>query len=330
MRTRTNVSGVVHLRCRLGNRRDRGGAESIRRARSRWSCRSPRAGRPTRSRASGRAHAGVARPAGHHRERDRRGAAASASAGSRARRPTATRSASASGARTSSTARSTRCQYDVLNDFEPVALLASSPLLIVAKKAMPAKDLKELIAWLKANPDKASRGHRRRRRRIACRRHLLPEADRHALSVRALSRRRAGDAGPGGRPDRHDVRPAGQRRCRRCAPAASRPMPSRRRTAWPRRRTSRPADEAGLPGFYISHWHALWAPKGTPKDIIAKLNAAVVEALADPAVRKRLADLGPGDLRRASSRRRRRSRAFHKAEIEKWWPIIKAAGIKAE
>ena len=87
-------------------------------------------------------------------------------------------------------------------------------------------------------------------------------------------------------------------------------------------------DEAGVPGLHISPWQAIWAPKGTPKDIIAKLNAAVVEALADPAIRKKLADqsyeVGPREEQTPEY-----LAAFHKAEIEKWWPIIKAAGIKA-
>ena len=88
-------------------------------------------------------------------------------------------------------------------------------------------------------------------------------------------------------------------------------------------------DEAGLPGFEISLWQGLWVPKGTPKNITAKLNAAVMEALVAPTVRARLADMGeqifPPDRQTPEA-----LRTLQKAEIEKWWPIIKAAGIKAE
>ena len=89
-------------------------------------------------------------------------------------------------------------------------------------------------------------------------------------------------------------------------------------------------DEAGLPGFYASPWYALWAPKGTPREVIAKLNAAVVDALADAAVRERLAEPECEIVPRERADTRRRSRALQKAEIEKWWPIVKDAGIKAE
>jgi tripartite-type tricarboxylate transporter receptor subunit TctC len=86
-------------------------------------------------------------------------------------------------------------------------------------------------------------------------------------------------------------------------------------------------DEAGLPGFDISLWHGLWLPKGTPRNIVAKVNAAVMDALADPMVRTRLAELGqkifPSDQQTPEA-----LGAFQKAEIEKWWPIIKAANIK--
>jgi tripartite-type tricarboxylate transporter receptor subunit TctC len=88
-------------------------------------------------------------------------------------------------------------------------------------------------------------------------------------------------------------------------------------------------DEAGLPGLYISSWYAFWAPKATPKDVVARLNAASVEALADPTVRRRLADLGV-EIFPPEQQTPEALAAFHRAEIAKWWPIIKAAGIKGE
>jgi tripartite-type tricarboxylate transporter receptor subunit TctC len=88
-------------------------------------------------------------------------------------------------------------------------------------------------------------------------------------------------------------------------------------------------DEAGLPGFYFSRWHALWAPRGTPKDVVARLNAAIVDALADAGVRARLADLGQEIFPREQQAPEALG-AYHKAEADKWWPIIKAAGIKLE
>ncbi len=157
-----------------------------------------------------------------------------------------------------------RVQYDALKDLQPIALLASNPQLIISKNALPASDLKGLIAWLKCQSGQGLGRHRRSRQRVARDRRILPERNRHALPVRALSWRQPGAAGL----DRRDNsiccstrRPAPSRAC---AQARSRPMPSR-----PRRGLSSAPDiptvaEAGVPGLHMSIWSALWAPKGTP------------------------------------------------------------------
>jgi tripartite-type tricarboxylate transporter receptor subunit TctC len=88
-------------------------------------------------------------------------------------------------------------------------------------------------------------------------------------------------------------------------------------------------DEAGLPGLHVSVWYGIWAPRGTPRDVVAKLNGAIVAALADTTVRARLADLGQ-EIPPREQQTPEALAAFHKAEIEKWWPMVKAAGIKAE
>ena len=192
---------------------------------------------------------------------------------------------------------------------------------------LPADDLKGLIAWLKANPDKASVGIAGVGADRASHRDLVPEGDRHEVSVRAVSRQRAGDAGSAGGTDRfHDragleLQVAGGFRQRQavCHHRADR-LPSS-----PDIPT---ADEAGLPGFFASLWYGLWVPKDTPKDIIAKLNATLVQVLADPAVKN-------GWTIWASRSRRWPAiagsvAALQKAETERWWPIIKASNIKAE
>jgi tripartite-type tricarboxylate transporter receptor subunit TctC len=218
--------------------------------------------------------------------------------------------------------------YDLLNDFVPVALISTYPFVLVAKKAMPANDLKGLIAWLKANPDKASVGNGGNGS-IA---HVAGALFRNETGTRVQFVPYRGIA-----PAIQDL-VAGQIEMVISDPVAA--MPQVRAgtikaygVTAKTRLLSAPdiptLDEAGLPGFDISVWHAFWLPKGTPKTIIAKLNAAVMDALADPNVRARLADLGqeifPRDRQTPEA-----LGAFQKAEIEKWWPIIKAAGIKAE
>jgi tripartite-type tricarboxylate transporter receptor subunit TctC len=218
--------------------------------------------------------------------------------------------------------------FDLVKDFEPIALVATQPFLINARKTMPASNLKELIAWLKTNAATASEGNSG----VGSPSHVAGILLQNTLGLhwQMIPYRSAGLS-------MQDL-VAGTTDLELEAPAISLPqikagaLKTYAVTA-KNRIASAPdiptTDEAGLPGFYFSFWHAMWAPKGTPKDIIAKLNAAAVAALADPETRTRLVDLAqeiyPRDQQTPEA-----LRAFHQAEIAKWWPIIKAAGIKAE
>ena len=219
-------------------------------------------------------------------------------------------------------------QYDVLKDFEPVALLPSNPSIILAKNALPAKNLQELIAWIKANPDKATAataGHGspahvslvRFQSAIGTRFQLVP----YRGAAPAMQEVIAGQVDMTFNQVANALPQVREGKLKALAVTSK-----TRVAAAPEIPT---VDEAGLPGFYVSIWRGVWAPKGTPKDVIAKLNAAVVETLADPALRARLAAMGeeipPRDQQTPEA-----LAAFQKAEIEKWWPIIKAANIKAE
>jgi tripartite-type tricarboxylate transporter receptor subunit TctC len=218
--------------------------------------------------------------------------------------------------------------YDVLNDFEPVSLTASAPWLLVVKNDMPGDDLKGLIAWLKANPDKASAGHGG----IGSASHVIGAMFRVATGTRFQLVPYRGNA-----PAMQDLI-AGRIEMLFDSPATALPQVRAGRikvyaVTTKRRLPSAPdiptADEAGLPGFDVSSWHALWVPKGTPKEIVGKLNSAVVHALADSAVRQRLAGLGQ-DIPRPDQQTPEALDRLQRAEIEKWWPIVKASGIKQE
>jgi tripartite-type tricarboxylate transporter receptor subunit TctC len=219
-------------------------------------------------------------------------------------------------------------QYDVQKDFEAVALLASNPQLIVAKNSMPAKNLDELIAWLKANPGKATQGT------------VGAGSSQHISGVffqRATGTQFQFVPYRGAAPAVQDLIGG---HIDLMFDQASSSLPHVRggeikayAVAAHTRLASAPdiptVDEAGLPGFYISVWAGMWAPRGTPKDVIAKLNTAVVAALSDPSVRQKLAELGQEIPPREQQTPAALS-ALQKAEIDKWWPIIKAANIKAE
>jgi tripartite-type tricarboxylate transporter receptor subunit TctC len=219
--------------------------------------------------------------------------------------------------------------YDLLKDFEPIAQIASDPPLIVAKKSMPAGNLRELIAWLKANPDKASAGTGGAgsvshvggvffQKETDTRFQFVP----YRLGVVAAMQ----DLVAGHIDMMFSVAASAVPQLRAGTIKGYAVTAKSRLAVAPEIPT---VDEAGLPGFYMSNWHGLWAPKGTPKAVVGTLNAAVVNALAEPAVRQRLADLAqeipPRDQQTPEG-----LAALHKAEIEKWWPIIKEAGIKVE
>jgi len=218
--------------------------------------------------------------------------------------------------------------YDVLNDFEPILQMSNNVQVIVGRKTLPADNLQALIAWLKANPDVAAAGTAGGG---------SPQHVDGAFFQNATGTRFRFVPYRGGAPAMQDLvarqidlifadQTTSLPQVRSGNIKAFAVTGKRRLAAAPDIPT---VDEAGLPGFYCSVWNALFAPKGTPRDIIARLNAAAVDALAEPEVRQRLADLGQQIVPRDEQTPEALA-AFHKAEIAKWWPIIRAAGIRAE
>ncbi len=216
--------------------------------------------------------------------------------------------------------------YDLQKDFEPIGLMSINAQLMVAKKTLPAGDLKGLVAWMKANPDKITFVNQNAAAQVTG--ILFEKAT--GQKVQFIPYRGAGPAMTdlvSGVVDLLVVQAAvalPQVQAGNIKVIAN--LSPSRSSVVPDIPTS---DESGVPGLYMSGWFGFFAPKGTPKDIIAKLNTAMVEALADPAVRKRYADLGL-DVASREQQTPEGLAAFHKTEIEKWWPVIKAAGIGAQ
>ncbi len=218
--------------------------------------------------------------------------------------------------------------YDVAKDFAPIAMIANNPHLIVANAANPAKNLAEFLAWLRANQGKVAAGTAG----VGSATHVASILFQNFTGTRFQLVPYRGDA-----PALQDVM-AGQ--IDMMIDVASNALPyvgGGRLKAYAVTAATRLAsapdiptvDEAGLPGFRMYTWYGLWAPRTTPENIVLKLNAAVVAALADPLLRRRFGDLGL-DIPPRDQQTPETLAALQKSEIEKWWPIIKAAGIKPE
>jgi tripartite-type tricarboxylate transporter receptor subunit TctC len=219
-------------------------------------------------------------------------------------------------------------QYDVLNDFEPISLIANNPQVIVSKNAVPAKDLKELIAWIKQNGDQVTQGTAG----AGSASHIagIYFQKLTGTTFRFIPYRGAGpvmqDMLAGNIDLNFDQAANSLPQVRAGQIRAYAVTAKTRLAAAPDIPT---VDEAGVPGFYIAVWHGLWAPKKTPPAIMAKLVAATRAALANPLVQKRLADLGQ-EIPSLEQQTPEALRAHHKAELDKWVPLIKAANIKLE
>ncbi len=216
--------------------------------------------------------------------------------------------------------------YDLQKDFEPIGLISVNPQLMVAKKNLPANRLNELVTWMKANPGEAKFVNQNAAAHVTG--ILMEKAT--GTKVNYIPYRGAGPAMTdlvSGQVDLlvvqgavalPQIRGGTIKAIVNLSPARSASMPD-----------IPTSDESGVPGLYMSGWFGFFAPKNTPKDIIAKLNGAMTQALADPAVKSRFAELGL-DVASPEQQKPEGLAAFQKAEIEKWWPIIKASGIKPD
>jgi tripartite-type tricarboxylate transporter receptor subunit TctC len=219
-------------------------------------------------------------------------------------------------------------QYDMLVDLDPVVLLPSNPMVVVSRNSLSAKSLQELLAWLKANPDKATAGTAG----AGSGSHIAGVYMQNLTGLRLQFVPYRGTAPAltdlvAGQIDIIVDQASNSMQQIRTGNIRAYAITDRKRlSAAPDIPT---VDEAGLQGFYMTLWNGLWVPKGTPKEAVNKLNAAVVEALSDPAVKSRLVDLGL-EIPERDQLTPEALAAWHKAEAAKWWPIIKAANIKPE
>jgi tripartite-type tricarboxylate transporter receptor subunit TctC len=218
--------------------------------------------------------------------------------------------------------------YDVVKDFEPIALIADTPQSIIARGTFPENDLKGMIAWLKANPDKGTAGAvgvggpsdiavYRFQRQTGTKFQVVPYRGGGPLLTDLV----------GSQIDFNFGQVSTYLAAVRNKQLKAMAIMAKER--WRGAREIPTVDEAGVPGLYGSYWHGMWAPRGTPKEVIAKLNAAVVATLADPAVQQRLDSMGQSTWPRAMQTPEALA-AHQKAEIERWWPIIRAVGINPQ
>src|SRR3984957_1527113 len=218
--------------------------------------------------------------------------------------------------------------FDLLKDLEPVILIGSEPLLMAGRKNLPADDLKGMIAYLKANPDKASVGIAG----VGAAGHLAGISFQKETGTRFQFVPYRGNA-----PAMQDllagqidfmIEPSSNFKSLIGA-GGVKPYAVTGKTRLPSSPEIPTADEAGLPGFFASLWYGLWVPMDTPKEIVAKLNATMMQVLGDPMVQKRIGELGI-EITPLVQQTPEALAAFQKAEMDRWWPIIKAANIKGE